>query len=68
MEQGVQIYGTHPVCHISMQHRMHISEGMHRMYARKGGRRTPEEKENISNGMKKFWAYYKAFWAKQEVE
>lgn len=63
-----QLYKIKPEYHLSSEHREHISEGMYRMYARKGGRRTPEEKKHISDGMKNFWAYYKAFWAKQEVE
>ena len=66
MEQGAQIYYIKPAYHLSQQHRMHISDAMYRMYAKKGGRRTPEERKHISNGMKKYWAYYKAYWTEHE--
>lgn len=51
--------------HLSYEHRMHISEGMKRMYSSKGGKRTEEEKKRISEGMKRCWKEWKENWKEE---
>ena len=47
---------------LTEEHKEHISEGMSKMYAAKGGRRSPEERKHISDGMKRIWREWKDYW------
>ena len=62
--EEVQLYYLRSY-HLSESHKMAISMGMKRMYAKKGGKRTLEEKQHISEGMKKCWTEWKNYWREQ---
>lgn len=46
---------------LAKEHKEHISEGMKKMYASKGGRRSPDERKHIPDGMKRIWREWKGY-------
>ena len=62
--EEVQLYYLRPD-HLTESHRKAISVGMKKMYERKGGKRTVEERQHISEGMKRCWNEWKAYWKEE---